>query len=118
MRSGELECELGKGDAEVRCLVARRQDTLEKVKAECEAFGLNASRILLVPANITSTDDLLRVREEVIKGGIHLISTDGSMGRVGYSAYPRGSPFDQNTHGSGRYESGEIQESRSVEMDF
>jgi hypothetical protein len=32
------------------------------------ALGLDASRILVVPANITSPTDLLRIRDEVVNG--------------------------------------------------
>jgi NAD(P)-dependent dehydrogenase (short-subunit alcohol dehydrogenase family) len=54
------------------CLVARRAEVLEQVKAECVALGLDASRILVVPANITSPTDLLRIRDEVVNawGGL------------------------------------------------
>ncbi|RSH95143.1 hypothetical protein EHS25_000229 [Saitozyma podzolica] len=54
------------------CLVARRKEALDKVKEECVAHGLEPSRVLVVPANITSTEDLLNVRAAVEKawGGL------------------------------------------------
>jgi short-subunit dehydrogenase len=51
-----------------RCLVARRKDTLEEVRQECIALGLSEQKILVVPADVTSADDLLKVRDEVIAG--------------------------------------------------
>lgn len=50
------------------CIVARRASTLEAVKAECVALGLDSDRVLVVPANVTQPADLLRVRDEVAKG--------------------------------------------------
>jgi short-subunit dehydrogenase len=50
------------------CLVARRKEALDKVKEECVGHGLEPSRVLVVPANITSTEDLLNVRAAVEKG--------------------------------------------------
>ncbi|WVW79600.1 hypothetical protein I302_101569 [Kwoniella bestiolae CBS 10118] len=49
------------------CLVARRSDVLEKVKAECIDFGAREEDLIIVPADITSTEDLIKVREAVEK---------------------------------------------------
>ncbi|WWC98206.1 hypothetical protein V866_005097 [Kwoniella sp. B9012] len=49
------------------CLVARRSDALERVKAECIALGAKEENLLVVPADVTSTDDLVKVREVVEK---------------------------------------------------
>ncbi|OCF32452.1 hypothetical protein I316_05878 [Kwoniella heveanensis BCC8398] len=49
------------------CLVARRADVLDKVKQECLEQGAKSEDILVVAADITQTDDLLRVREAVEK---------------------------------------------------
>ncbi|KAL7421098.1 hypothetical protein Q5752_003982 [Cryptotrichosporon argae] len=47
------------------CLVARRADALEEVRNELVALGLRADRVLVVPADVTSTADLLDVRARV-----------------------------------------------------
>ncbi|WRT69298.1 uncharacterized protein IL334_006282 [Kwoniella shivajii] len=54
------------------CLVARRNAELEKVKKECIDIGANEEDVIIVSADITNTDDLIKVRETVIKawGGI------------------------------------------------
>ncbi|KAK4687314.1 hypothetical protein P7C73_g2798, partial [Tremellales sp. Uapishka_1] len=49
------------------CLVARRKESLETVRRECIAVGAKEDKILVVPANITSAEDLLRVRATVIR---------------------------------------------------
>lgn len=50
------------------CLVARRADVLAKVRDECVAQGLNPARIITVPADVTKAPDLVKVRDEVVKG--------------------------------------------------
>ncbi|WWC72898.1 uncharacterized protein I206_106862 [Kwoniella pini CBS 10737] len=54
------------------CIVARRADALEKVKIQCIDLGIPQDNILVVPADITSTEDLINVRETVRKewGGL------------------------------------------------
>ncbi|KAL1407509.1 hypothetical protein Q8F55_006942 [Vanrija albida] len=53
-------------------LVARRADALQGVADQCAALGLDKARILTVPADITSVDDVVRVREAAEKawGGL------------------------------------------------
>lgn len=57
------------------CLVARRADVLAKVRDECVAQGLNPAYVISVSADITRASDLVKVREEVVKGenrrGLH-----------------------------------------------
>ncbi|WWC63790.1 uncharacterized protein I303_106395 [Kwoniella dejecticola CBS 10117] len=47
------------------CIVARRADALEKVKIQCLDLGVAEGDILVVPADITTTVDLIKVRETV-----------------------------------------------------
>ncbi|WWC90981.1 uncharacterized protein L201_005920 [Kwoniella dendrophila CBS 6074] len=49
------------------CIVARRADSLQEVKQECINLGAKEERIIVVPADITNTDDLIQVRETVKK---------------------------------------------------
>ncbi|WOO78557.1 11-beta-hydroxysteroid dehydrogenase-like 3 [Vanrija pseudolonga] len=53
-------------------IVARRAEALQAVADECAALGLDKSRILIVPADITSVDDVIKIRETAEKawGGI------------------------------------------------
>jgi methylmalonyl-CoA mutase cobalamin-binding subunit len=48
------------------CLFARRKETLDEVKAECEKLG--AGDILVVAGDITSPKDLLAVRQAAVDG--------------------------------------------------
>ncbi|ORX39200.1 hypothetical protein BD324DRAFT_618829 [Kockovaella imperatae] len=49
------------------CLVARRRDALESVKKECLALGAAEDRVLVIVGDLTSTEDVIRIREEVVK---------------------------------------------------
>lgn len=48
------------------CLFARRKETLDEVKAECEKLG--AGDILVIAGDITSPKDLLAVRQAAVDG--------------------------------------------------
>jgi hypothetical protein len=47
--------------------VARTEKLLEEVKRECFDLGLDASKILLCRGDVTSTSDLLAIREAIEK---------------------------------------------------
>jgi hypothetical protein len=49
-------------------VVARTEKLLLEVKQECMDLGLKEDRLILCPGNITSTADLLEVRETILKG--------------------------------------------------
>lgn len=61
-------CAKAWSDKAYSCLVARRADVLAKVRDECVAQGLNPARIITVPADVTQAADLVKVRDEVVKG--------------------------------------------------
>lgn len=69
MPSAELKCVLLLSGQQLitSCLVARRSAVLEEVRDVCVKAGLDASRIILVPADITKVEDLINVRDEVVK---------------------------------------------------
>jgi type IV pilus biogenesis protein CpaD/CtpE len=48
------------------CLFARRKQALDEVYEQCLALG--CSNVLRLAGDITNPDDLVRVRDEVIKG--------------------------------------------------
>lgn len=51
-----------------RCLVARRTDTLESVRKECLELGASNECIIIATADITSTTDLIKARDVVVRG--------------------------------------------------
>lgn len=57
----------------VRCLVARRSGALNDVKAECISLGLGEDRILALVADVTSVDELVKVRDAVTKGRLSVL---------------------------------------------
>lgn len=102
-----------------RCIFARRKEVLESVKAECLAAGLSADRIICVIGDVTSTKDLSKLREEVVKGTsayslfticlscemVWLIQS--SMGWSRYTSYSRRCAVDIYAHAAHRHEDGE-----------
>lgn len=93
-----------------RCIFARREDALEKVKRECEALGISGDRMICVVGDVTNTDDLLAVRGKVINGepitileACCLVSLlKDSLGRLRHTPYPCRRPFHVHPFGSGR----------------
>ena len=83
----------------VRCIVARRTSSLDAVRKECLALGIGEERIILVNADVTSTSELINVRDRVIESelvGHRLITMPRlivhlpcSMGWVRYSSHSR-----------------------------
>ncbi|KAK8844028.1 hypothetical protein IAR55_006822 [Kwoniella newhampshirensis] len=57
------------------CLFARRKDALDKVRAECVDLGATESDLLIFAGDVTSTDDLVKVREGIVTawGGIDTV---------------------------------------------
>jgi hypothetical protein len=51
-----------------RCLVARTEKLLQEVKQECLDLGAEDSKIILCPGDVTSTTDLLGIRDTILKG--------------------------------------------------
>ncbi|CAD6573348.1 MAG: hypothetical protein TREMPRED_000782 [Tremellales sp. Tagirdzhanova-0007] len=49
------------------CIVARRTSSLDAVRKECLALGIGEERIILVNADVTSTSELINVRDRVIE---------------------------------------------------
>ena len=49
-------------------MVARTEELLQEVKRECMDLGLDEAKILLCQGDVTSTTDLLKIRQR-IEGG-------------------------------------------------
>jgi hypothetical protein len=49
-------------------LVARTEKLLQEVKGECMDLGLDEGKIILCQGDVTSTNDLLKIRHKIESG--------------------------------------------------